>query len=95
MSAESKKNIEQADNLEYFRQLCLTSCQLPFFGRSDNHYCLINLSNRLLFDGVFSENQLEEQEFHQKIDTSEHLGLHFPSLSEIGEMYNLGYESGK
>lgn len=88
-----KKNIEQAVNLEYFRQLCLSSCQLPFFGRSTDHCCFINLNNKLLFDGMFSETQLEEQEYDQKLDASSHLSLNFPSIIQIEEMYTLGYNS--
>ena len=88
-----RKKIIQPENLSHLKKLCLSSCQIPFFGRSPDHCCFLLLDNKLVLDGMFSENQLIEDEYHQLFDASQYSSLCFPSQIQIQEMFFQGYNS--
>lgn len=85
------KKIIYPENLKHLRQLCLASCQIPFFGRSPHHCCFLTINKRLFLDGMFSEEQLNSNDYQVAFDASSHLSLKFPSLCQIENMYHQGY----
>lgn len=87
-----KKKIAIPIDLEDLKYLILASCQIPILGRSQNHCFFIEIHNKLYIDGMFSENQLNEEDCIQKIDSWGHLSLNFPSDYQIQQMYSSGYK---
>lgn len=86
----NKKIVSPLD-LDHLKDLILASCQIPVLGRSQNHCFFIEINHKFYLDGMFSENQFDEDEYHQKFDTSEYLSLRLPSEDYIHDMYSNGY----
>ena len=77
------------------KYLISASCQIPILGRSQKHCFFIKIHNKLYLDGMFSESQLNEDDYQLKFDASEYLSLNFPSDDEIRDMYDNGYSYHK